>query len=145
MTQFEELAKRFPDKLIKKKPGAYEADYFPHGVVRQRLLHVLGPYSQRIDQIIRDENGTAIAIAATIETEIDGKKVSVSEIGEINRGNIKGAMSDFTSRAAMTLGCGLQLWCNDKDIGNYYRLDEWLEKKAEGNGARAIQEVKEQI
>ena len=44
MADLEDLWIPFPDKYIKQKPGKANASYVNHGVVRQRLLDVLGPY-----------------------------------------------------------------------------------------------------
>jgi len=42
--QLYELARPFPEGLIRQKPGKFAASYVEHSVVSQRLLEVVGPY-----------------------------------------------------------------------------------------------------
>ena len=44
-----ELLVPFPDGYIKQKPGKANASYVVHGVVRQRLLDVVGFYNWSIE------------------------------------------------------------------------------------------------
>ena len=45
MKQLYELSRIFPDKFIHKNPTGF-GDYIQHSVIRQRILSVLGGYSQ---------------------------------------------------------------------------------------------------
>ena len=54
MRQLLELSKVFPDKFIHKNPTGF-GDYIQHSVIRQRLLSVLGAYSQEVKHIIREK------------------------------------------------------------------------------------------
>ena len=56
----EDLWIPLPDKYIKQKPGKANASYVNHGVVRQRLLDVLGPYNWKVRFTIDDADGTCI-------------------------------------------------------------------------------------
>lgn len=138
MSQLEELATPFPSQFVKTRqaPGGRSADYVDHSVVTQRLLYVLGPFSTRVDHVFRD-NGQ-VEVVGTLIVTIDGENVEVAEGGEGS--DLKKAMSDFIKRAAMRIGCGLHLWSQDG-----YVLDSWLKSKAESNGKKAVDEVKEQI
>ena len=47
--QLYELARPFPDRLVKQKPGKFAASYVEHSVISQRLLEVLGPHTFTVD------------------------------------------------------------------------------------------------
>ena len=52
-----ELATPFPDKYIRQKPGKANASYVNHGVIRQRLLDVVGFYDWSVDREIYQQDG----------------------------------------------------------------------------------------
>ena len=54
MKQLYELSRIFPDKFIHKNPTGF-GDYIQHSVIRQRILSVLGGYSQEVKHIIREK------------------------------------------------------------------------------------------
>ena len=54
MKQLYELSKVFPENFIHKNPTGF-GDYIQHSVIRQRLLSVLGGYSQEVKHIIREK------------------------------------------------------------------------------------------
>jgi hypothetical protein len=128
--QLYELARPFPEKLVKQKPGKFAASYVEHSVIVQRLLEVVGPYSFTVDKLIMNPDGQVSGCFATLECMIDGDFVTITEIGDVehpgtNNGSAaKNAASDALKRCAMRLGVGLSLWSQE----NYY-LDKALEKR----------------
>jgi len=130
MSQLAELARKFPDSLVKQKPGKFSASYVEHGVIVQRLLEVVGPFSFRIEQTITNADGTLVGCLASLEVEIDGRTVTITEVGDVehpsgnNGSNLKNASSDALKRCAMRLGLGLHLWTQEA-----YYLDRSLSKE----------------
>ena len=130
MSQLYELARPFPASLIKQKPGRFAAAYVEHSVISQRLLEVLGPHTFTVDKPVQNADGTVVGCLATLTVEVDGRQVTVTEVGDVehpgqnNAANLKNAASDALKRCAMRLGVGLHLWSQD----NYY-LDKALEKR----------------
>jgi hypothetical protein len=47
MSDLSELARKFPDSLVKQKPGKFAAAYVEHSVIVQRLLEVVGRSTSR--------------------------------------------------------------------------------------------------
>jgi hypothetical protein len=135
MTQLHELARPFPASLVKQKPGKFAASYVEHSVISQRLLEVVGPHDFAVDRIITNADGTLVGCTATLTVEVDGRSVSITEVGDVehpsgnNASNLKNASSDALKRCAMRLGLGLHLWAQD----NYF-LDKSLAKRAESDG-----------
>jgi hypothetical protein len=131
MSQLSEIARPFPASLIKSKPGKFAASYVEHSVVVQRLLECVGPFTFRVDELIRDADGVVCGCLATLEVVIDGTPVVIREVGDVEHpssgnagGNAKAAASDAIKRCAARLGLGLHLWAQD----NYY-LDKALAKR----------------
>ena len=145
MEQLFELSRTFPEKFIHKNPTGF-ADYIQHSVIRQRLLSVVGPYSQEVKHIIRetltDKQGkdkeviTGVVLALTVE--IDGEVVTVEEAGDVEQpfnwktdgARMKDAISDAVKRCAMAMGVGLHLWAQFDGQSEYF-LDKQLEKGIE--------------
>ena len=115
-----ELATPFPDKYIRQKPGKANASYVNHGVIRQRLLDVVGFYDWSIDREIYQQDGTLTGCIGTLAVRVGGKDIKVQGSGDVehnqgtNGANLKHAESDAFKRAAMNLGLGLHLWCGDE-------------------------------
>ena len=115
-----ELVTPFPDKYIRQKPGKANASYVNHGVIRQRLLDVVGFYDWCIDREIYQQDGTLTGCIGTLTIRVDGRDVKVQGSGDVehnqgtNGANLKHAESDAFKRAAMNLGLGLHLWCGDE-------------------------------
>lgn len=130
MDQLYELARPFPEQLVKQKPGKFAASYVEHSVVSQRLLEVVGPYDFAVDRIVTSPDGVVVGCTATLRAQVDGSIVSITEVGDVERpgdnngSNLKNAASDALKRCAMRLGVGLHLWSQE----NYY-LDRALEKR----------------
>ena len=142
MSQLYELSRVFPDKFIHKNPTGF-GDYIQHSVIRQRLLSVVGAYSQEVKHIIRetltDKQGkemevvTGVILALTVV--IDGELVSVEEAGDVEQpfnwrtdgARLKDAVSDAVKRCAMAMGVGLHLWAQFDGSSEYF-LDEQLKK-----------------
>ena len=142
MKQLYELSRIFPDKFIHKNPTGFGV-YIQHSVIRQRLLSVLGGYSQEVKHIIRekltDKQGvereviTGVILALTVE--IDGELVTIEEAGDVEQpfnwktdgARMKDAISDAVKRCAMALGVGLHLWSQFDGQSEYF-LDKQLEK-----------------
>lgn len=145
MEQLFELSRTFPEKFIHKNPTGF-GDYIQHSVIRQRLLSVVGPYSQEVKHIIRetltDKQGkdkeviTGVVLALTVE--IDGEVVTVEEAGDVEQpfnwktdgARMKDAISDAVKRCAMAMGVGLHLWSQFDGQSEYF-LDKQLEKGIE--------------
>lgn len=145
MSQLYELSRVFPDKFIHKNPTGF-GDYIQHSVIRQRLLSVVGAYSQEVKHIIRetltDKQGkeievvTGVILALTVE--IDGELVTVEEAGDVEQpfnwrtdgARLKDAVSDAVKRCAMAMGVGLHLWSQFDGQSEYF-LDEQLKKDSE--------------
>lgn len=145
MEQLFELSRTFPEKFIHKNPTGF-GDYIQHSVIRQRLLSVVGPYSQEVKHIIRetltDKQGkdkeviTGVVLALTVE--IDGEVVTVEEAGDVEQpfnwktdgARMKDAISDSVKRCAMAMGVGLHLWAQFDGQSEYF-LDKQLEKGIE--------------
>jgi len=133
MEQLYELSKRFPEKFIHDNPSGF-GDYIQHSVIRQRLLTVLGAYSTDIVETLYDD-GTITGVVLRLSCVIDGKEISVVEVGDVenpdnwktNGARMKDAMSDAIKRCAMALGVGLHLW-SQIDGQDEYFLDKQLEK-----------------
>ena len=131
--QLYELARPFPESLVKAKPGKFAASYVEHSVISQRLLEVVGPHDFAIDRIVTNPDGVVVGCTATLSVTVDGRMVKVTEVGDVERpgdnngSNLKNASSDALKRCAMRLGVGLHLWSQD----NYY-LDKALEKRRRG-------------
>ena len=130
MEQLYELSRPFPESLVKTKPGKFAASYVEHSVISQRLLEVVGPHDFSIDRIVTNPDGVVVGCTATLSAEIDGRRVSITEVGDVehpsgnNGTNLKNAASDAIKRCAMRLGVGLSLWSQE----NYY-LDKALAKR----------------
>ena len=140
------LSKPFPKAFVASKDGA---DYVNHAIVQQRLLGSVGPFSMRVDHVIRgpfDEKVTGrnekrrtwpardnavVGVVLTCTFTIDGETVEVSEVGtpegyymaDHDGDRLKKAMSDALKRCAMRVGVGLDLWSKGT-----YVLPTMLEK-----------------
>lgn len=127
------LATPFPDRFVQSKQGA---SYVNHAIVQQRLLGTLGPFTMRVDQVIRGDypakvTGTGekrrewpegrnavVGVVLTCVFTIDGETVEVSEVGEPegyymaehDGERLKKAISDALKRCAMRVGVALDLW-----------------------------------
>ena len=129
MSQLSELARKFPETLIKTKPGKFAASYVENGVIVQRLLEVVGPFTFTIDKPVTNPDGVVVGCIGTLTIEVDGKTISVTEVGDVehpspnNASNLKSASSDLIKRCAMRVGLGLHLW-----TGDAYYLDRSLSK-----------------
>jgi len=133
--QLRGLATPFTGDHVKPAPSGKYGSYVPHFIVAQRLLLVVGPYSWRITQTIRDASGTLTGCIGEITCTVDGREVTVAGAGNVENpeavtkaGNdlhesdgerLKLAESDAFKRAAMRLGCGLHLWAQN----DYYLAD----------------------
>jgi hypothetical protein len=128
--QLHQLARPFPESMIEKKPGRFEAAYVSHGTITARLLEVLGPFDWSIAKVITNADGIAVGCIGRLEVEVDGRPVVIEEVGDTEHPgansatNLKNASSDALKRAAMRLGLGLHLW-----VGEQYYLHRSLEKR----------------
>lgn len=134
-SQLRRLATPFPAQFVEKNPTGY-GHYVAHDVVTQRLLAILGPFGTSVVEVIRGTadkcDGEVITgVLLALHVEIDGRKVTVTEVGDCERpdnwktdgARLKDAMSDAIKRCAMRLGVGLHLWSGDA-----YVLPQWLDK-----------------
>lgn len=125
--QLRQLAKPFPDALIHKNPGGQgRGSYVKHATIVQRLLQVVGPFDYEIVELIRgdtkDLTGVVVGCRARLSLEIDGRKVTVVEVGDCENpsnwphdgARSKDAASDALKRCAARFGLGLHLWASDE-------------------------------
>ena len=147
--QLRELARPFPENQIERKPGKGGGDYVTHSVVNERLLYALGPFDFHLVEIIRGDIAEMktksttypartgiVGVVARLSVTIDGRTVSVEEVGSEDNPamkhdaeNLKSCMSDALKRAAMRLGLGLHLWSQEM-----YFLDRALGQEAPKSG-----------
>jgi len=138
MNDLYELSRPFPDALIEKKPGGFDAAYVSHGHITSRLLEVVGPFDWSISKVITNAEGIAVGCIGRLEVVVDGRPVVIEEIGDVERPgpssatNLKNASSDSLKRAAMRLGLGLHLW-----VGESYYLHRSLDKRLKDAEAAA--------
>jgi hypothetical protein len=125
MEQLHELSRPFPEQFIHKAPKGKFGDYIQHSVIRQRLLSVVGPYSQEVKHVLRE-----------VLTDKQGNQlVTVEEVGDVEQpfnwftdgARMKDAVSDAVKRCAMAFGVGLHLWSQFEGKSEYF-LDKQLEK-----------------
>ena len=144
MSQLHELSRPFPKEFIHEPPKGKFGNYIQHSVIRQRLLSVVGPYSQEVKQVfketIRDGQGQMIEVVSgcilALTIEVDGQLVTVEEAGECERplnwktdgARMKDAISDAVKRCSMAMGVGLHLWAQFDGQSEYF-LDKQLEKE----------------
>ena len=132
MSQLRELATPFHGRYVKEAPAGKYGDYVAHSTVTERALSVVGPYSQSVSHVIYDGD-TVTGVVLRIEVEIDGHRVFVEEVGDVenpaqkktNGARLKDAVSDAVKRCWMREGLGLHLWSQ----GDYF-LDKQLDKQA---------------
>ena len=130
------LTKPIASKMVHAKPGSY-GDYIAHPVIIQKLLLDHGPYSWRITEILRDDDGCVSGCVGELGLEVDGRSIVVQGAGDCERtGNhshdgarLKEAESDAFKRAAMKIGPGLQLW----SAADGYFVHRILERRAKEN------------
>lgn len=124
--QLTALAKPFPARFIAKNPNGW-GNYVTHSVVTEKLLKVHGPFSWRIVQVLYGDTDTltnvVVGIIGEIGLTIDGRTVTVEEVGDCERPEnwkhdgqrLKDAQSDCIKRAAMrAAGVGIHLWSGDQ-------------------------------
>ena len=148
MSDLTALSKPFEGKYVKTKPGPSKAAYVEHSDITQRLLQVVGPYSQEVRQVVRGDvaevvdkqsgevkhhakQDVIVGCVLALTVDVDGERVTVEEVGEVEHphnhstdaSRLKFAVSDAYKRCAMRLGLGLHLWCQD-----HYFLNTVLER-----------------
>ena len=131
MNQLRQLVEPFDKRLIQTKGGSFAASYVAHSEVEQRLLAVVGPHSFQVTDILRS-NGVIEGCLGTLTVEIDGKEVTITEVGDCERpenwktdgARLKDAASDAYKRCAMRVGVGLHLWSQE-----HFFIDKLLDKK----------------
>lgn len=143
MKQLHELSRPFPSEFVHKAPKGKFGDYIQHSVIRQRLLSVVGPYSQEVKEVLREEvkdkdgniKSIVVGVVLALTIEVDGQLVTVEEAGDVENpfnwktdgARLKDAVSDGLKRCAMAIGCGLHLWSQYEGKSEYF-LDKQLEK-----------------
>ena len=127
MKQLQALTTPFAARFIKKAPKGKHGDYVSHDVINQKALAIVGPHSFEVTELIYEERvfeGVAIrrvvGCLARLTVEIDGRIVSVVEVGDEEHpdngnsaSNAKKAASDAYKRCWMRLGLGLHLWSQE--------------------------------
>lgn len=116
-SQLAELSRPFPASVVESAPGKY-GTFVNHAVVTERALATVGPFSLEVRELIRDSDGTLTGCLVTVTAVIDGRTVSITEVGDVeNPENAKTdgercklAVSDGIKRAWARLGLGSHLW-----------------------------------
>lgn len=137
LTQLSDLAKPFTSLVKSGSDAGKFGDYVEHSAVNQRLLAHLGPFDQRIVEIVYDVHPDLGQVCTGVILEltlyIDGEQIKVQEVGDVehpfrkgrtNGDRLKMAVSDALKRCAMRVGLGLHLYAQDD-----YFLDKLLEDK----------------
>jgi len=136
--QLTELAKPFPQRFIAKNPTGF-GNYVTHSVVTEKLLKVHGPFDWRIVEVLRGDTeiltNVIVGIIGEITLTIDGRTVTVQEVGDCERPEnwkhdgqrLKDAQSDCIKRAAMrAAGVAIHLWS-----GEHFSLYQALKRDAD--------------
>lgn len=127
-TQAARLAKPVPGKFVSQVPagGGRKADYVSHAVITEILLAIVGPFGWTVEPLY--EGASIVGALGTLSCEIDGRAVTVTEVGdttgqEADGGSrLKNAASDALKRCAMRLGLGLHLWSGADSYFLYRQL-----------------------
>lgn len=152
MSERVDLACPFPDNLVRSNPSG-GGSYVPHGIIKQRLLSVVGPYDFRLVEVLRgyvpakapNPNGTSqrakdgtpalenavVGAVFRLSLLIDGERIEVEAAGDCEDPNnwphdgarLKDAESDAFKRCCAHIGLGLHLWC-PPDKGGYFLYDD---------------------
>ena len=121
MKQLAKLVEPFDERLIKQKGGSFKASYVAHSEVEQKLLATLGTVSFEVREPLIGSDGKIEGCTATMKAIVDGKDVTITEVGDCERpdnwstqgARMKDAASDAYKRCAMRLGVGLHLWSQE--------------------------------
>ena len=96
------------------------------------ILSTLGPTSQRVDQIIYNQD-TITGVLLTMTFNIDDVTVEITESGDCERPdpdnngrNLANCISTAYKRCCMRVGKALQCWCDDDEM---YILDKVLNER----------------
>lgn len=82
MSQLERLARPFPAKYVRTVEGKF-GDYVPHYIVTQALLAIVGPFDLDVGATFAGKDGAIEGCLVTLSCEIDGRRVSITEAGEL--------------------------------------------------------------
>jgi hypothetical protein len=125
--QLQALTTPFAARFIKKPAPGKHGDYVSHDVINQKALAIVGPHSFEVIELIYADfthEGfpvkVVVGVLARLTVEIDGRQVSIVEVGDEehpaqgnNASNAKKAASDAYKRCWMRLGLGLHLWSQE--------------------------------
>ena len=136
------LAKPFTSLVKKGSDAGKFGDYVEHSAVNQRLLAHLGPFDQRVVEVVYDLHSELGQVCTGVILEltlyIDGEQIRIQEVGDVehpfrkgrtNGDRLKNAISDAVKRCAMRVGLGLHLYAQDD-----YFLEKLLEDKNDSKG-----------
>ena len=123
-----ELSRVVPKKFVKPAPKGKFGSFVPHYVIVQWLLATIGPFDWQLVEVLRgDSKGTVkqvdidlhnviVGVVYRLTCIIDGRRVSVEEVGEVDAytktgdgARLKHCTSDALKRCAMRLGVAIQL------------------------------------
>ena len=129
------LAQPFTTLVKKGSDAGKFGDFVEHSAVTQRLLAHLGPFDQRVIEIVYDSHPELGQVCTGVILEltlyIDGVQVQIQEVGDVehpfrkgrtNGDRLKNAISDAIKRCAARVGLGLHLYAQDD-----YFLEKLLE------------------
>lgn len=117
-SQLARLAKPFPAKYVTAAAPGKFGSYVTQAVVVQKLLAVVGPFDLDVGQVFFGDEGRIEGCLVTITCEVDGRRVSITEVGDCEQptnwktqgARMKDAISDGIKRCAARLGVGLHLY-----------------------------------
>ena len=143
MSQLADLARPFPNHLIKDNPSG-GGSYVPHPAYTQRLLLVCKGYSFEVVQVIRGDvagkpgnpNGSSerarqgtpdltnvvVGVMMRLTLEVDGKRCVYENVGDCEQPHnwdtdgkrLKDAVSDAKKRCCADAGLGLHLYFKEQ-------------------------------
>ena len=86
--QLAKLARPIPDALVKERTvgGGRKASYVGHASITEMLLLIVGPFDQRVVDIVRDNGHGGKITGAIVEltVDVDGRRTVVQEIGTVD-------------------------------------------------------------
>ena len=140
VTQLERLARPFPPKYVRAPAKGKFGSYVTQSVVTQALLAIVGPFDLDVGQVFTGEDGKIEGCLVTIACVVDGRPVSVTEVGDCEipenwktqGARMKDAISDGVKRCAARLGVGLHLWA-----GTDFFLYDQLKSQASVESAQS--------
>jgi hypothetical protein len=165
MTQLHELAKPFPQRVIKTNPSGGGV-YVGHHLYAQRLLMHLGAYSFERVEVLRgfvpekapNPNGSSkrakegvpalsdaiVGVICRLTVTVDGERMVIEDVGDCedphnwphDGARLKDAMSDALKRCCARIGLGTHLYAKEPEDYVLARVLSDREKEADQEPAK---------